>query len=218
MRVVGARLYALRMKNLPISKIMNRPLLTVAPDDTLADAGALLDAQNVHHLLVVEGGRMAGILSSADLLKLALLQRPDAESASAGAAESLGLKVRDVMQTRVAVVRENASLKEVAHALSLGGFHALPVLAIDETPVGIVTSSDLVCLLIEQIEGDSSGRTSMSAQASGPGQHAIPSLLQVLRAAEVYLNSGHSDQQHARLTRAVDHARELVAGESALSH
>jgi len=206
--------YAFRMKNLPISRIMARPLLTVAPDDALSEAKALLDLKSVHHLLVVERGRMVGILSSADLLKLALLMQPDAGPDSSGASESLGLKVRDVMQTRVAVVRENASLKEVAHALSLGGFHALPVLAIDDTPVGIVTSSDLVCLLIEQIERDASGKSSVPAAPLG--QDTIPRLLQVLRAAEVYLHSGHSDQQHAQLTRAVDRAREVVAGERPL--
>ena len=195
---------------------MTRPLLTVAPDDPVSEAQALLELKNVHHLLVVERGRMAGILSSADLLKLALLLRPDQTSTDAG--QPLDLKVRDVMQTRVAVVRENASLKEVAHALSLGGFHAVPVLAIDDTPVGIVTSSDLVCLLIEQIDADSSGRTSAAARPEVQGQEALPRLLQVLRAAEVYLNSGQSDQQHAQLTRAVDRARELVTGSSALGH
>ena len=191
---------------------MSRPLLTVSPDDTLAAAQALLEREQVHHLLVVEHERMVGILSSADLLKLALLLQPQPGQSLGETAESLGMKVRDVMQSKVAVVRENTSLRDAARALTLGGFHALPVLAIDDTPIGIVTSSDLVSLLVDGIDRDPAGEP-----ATSPGQDRLrdvnPRLLDVLRAAEIYLHSGHSDQQHARLTRAVERARELVAVE-----
>jgi CBS domain-containing protein len=198
------------MKDLPASRIMSRPLVTVAPDEPLRSALALMEEKGLHHVLVVERGRMAGILSSADLLKLALLKRPG--EASAAASESLGLCVRDVMQSRVAVVRDSASLREVASALSLGGFHALPVLALDDTPVGIVTSSDLIALLVDQIDRGPQGSLATDAPPEPPGGALMPRLIEVLRAAAVYLHSGESAQQHARLARAVERAREL-AGE-----
>lgn len=182
--------------------------MTVAPDDSLSTAMALMERLGVHHLLVIEGGRMAGILSSADFLKLALLRRP--EEGCTGTGESLGIHVRDVMQSRVAVVRENASLKEVASALSLGGFHALPVLAVDDTPVGIVTSSDLIALLVDQVERDTPNRSIGAVPPEEPSGAVMSLLLEVLRAAEVFLNSGQSGQQHARLLRAVERAREFA--------
>ena len=197
------------MKDLPISKLMNRPLVSVAPDDTLSAAMALMEQRDVHHLLVMDRDRMAGIFSSADLLKLALLDQPGSGGAQRSPGESLGIRVRDLMQTHVAVVREHTSLREAARALSLGGFHALPVLAVDGTPVGIVTTSDLIGLLIDQIERDASPEDSKPAPADA--QHtATPLLLEVLRAAEVYLHSGQSGQQHARLSLAVSKARETL--------
>jgi len=196
------------MKDLTALKIMSSPLVEVAPDDPLSLALELMGKQEVHHLLVVDQGRMAGILSSSDLLKLALLRRPGEGLAATSA--SMGIRVRDVMQSRVAVVRENSSLREVASALSLGGFHALPVLAIDDTPVGMVTSSDLVGLLINQIERDEAS-DEMSALPAGRGSAATPRLLEVLQAAKVFLHSGQSAQQHARLTRAVERAEESAA-------
>jgi len=195
------------MKDLSALKIMSSPLLQVTPDDPLSRALALMESHQVHHLLVVEKGRMAGILSSSDLLKLALLRRPD--EGLAVTSDSMGIRVRDIMQSRVAVVRENASLREVASALSLGGFHALPVLAIDDTPVGIVTSSDLVGLLIDQIERDTASDDLTTASPTTADSAGSPHLLEVLRAAKVFLNSGQSAQQHARLTRAVQLADEL---------
>lgn len=197
------------MKDLPASRIMTSPLVTVQPDTLLSAALTLMEQQRVHHLLVVVGGRMAGILSSADLLKLAFLQRH--EESSNVTSDALGLRVRDVMQSHVAVVRENASLREIACALSLGGFHALPVLAIDDTPVGIVTSSDLVALLIDQIEAESPSESPQVPPAEESGGATMSLLLDVLRAAEIYLHSGQSGEQHSRLTRAVDRARERAA-------
>jgi CBS domain-containing protein len=197
------------MKDMPASKIMTRPLVTVAPDEPLAAALTLMEQGGVHHLLVVESSRMVGILSSADLLKLALLKRPG--EASAGASDSLGFRVRDVMQSRVAVVRENASLREIARALTLGGFHALPILAIDDTPVGIVTSSDLIGLLIDQIETDTPVDRASKPAREPPTNTVMPRLMDVLRAAEIYLRSGQSGQQHAQLARAVERARDISA-------
>lgn len=188
---------------------MTSPLVTVAPDATLDAASALMEKRGVHHLLVVEEDRMVGILSSADMLKLALLWRPEAEHGPVGFGQ-LDIRVRDVMQSRVATVRENTSLKDVARALSLGGFHALPVLAVDDAPVGIVTSSDLVGLLLDQIERDAPGGMATAAPPQERHDAVMPRLLDVLRAAEVYLHSGQSDQQHAQLTRAVARARELA--------
>jgi CBS domain-containing protein len=205
------------MKDLPLSKVMTRPLVTVAPDASLDAARVLMEQQHVHHLLVVEGDRMVGILSSADLLKLVLLRRPDSEQTSVASSQSLDIRVRDLMESRVAVLRQNASLKDAAHALTLGGFHALPILALDDAPVGIVTSSDLIGLLIDQIERDASGAVATEVTSTAAQDPAIPRLREVLRAAEVYLHSGQSDQQHARLTRAVERAREVSgAGESSL--
>jgi acetoin utilization protein AcuB len=166
------------MKDIPIAELMNSPLVTVGPDQDLNVAVALMEQRNVHHLLVLDRGRLAGIVSSSDLLKLTLLHRPDA-GAHDSTAESLGLAVRDIMQTQVAVVRQNSSLREVARALALGGFHALPVLAIDGTPLGIVTSSDLIALLLDQLDRDP--QTYRAKPASATPTPDPPLLLDVLR-------------------------------------
>ena len=169
-----------------------------------------MEQRDVHHLLVMDQNRMAGILSSADLLKLALLRRPGSGADDLSADEALGITVRELMQTQVAVVRENSGLREVARALSLGAFHALPVLAMDGSPVGIVTSSDLIGLLIDQIERDASGTQVAPPHPAGPSPGAMPLLLEVLRAADIYLHSGESAQQHARLSLAVTRARQHI--------
>jgi CBS domain-containing protein len=188
------------MKDLPITRLMTRPLVTIGPGETLVTATSLMETRDVHHLLVLEGDRMVGILSSADLLKLALMAPTPAEA--------LDIRVREVMQSRVAVLRDTASLSEAARALTLGGFHAMPVLAADDSPVGMVTTSDLVTLLLEQIDRGAPRPVSTKPETAATPE--MTSLLEVLQAADIYLHSGQSDQQHARLTRAVARAREAT--------
>ncbi|MEO8019559.1 MAG: CBS domain-containing protein [Pseudomonadota bacterium] len=198
------------MRNLPISKIMSNSLVTAGPDDSLRETVALMDKRRVHHLLVVDRGKLVGILSSADMLKLALLLRPEDAGGPPQLSDTLALRVRDVMQAEVVTLYENANLREAAQALSLGGYHALPVLALDDTPIGIVTSTDLIALLLDQIDWVATRAPDFSSSGQEPRDGAMARLLDVLRAAEVYLQSGQSEQQHSQLTRSVARAREVT--------
>jgi CBS domain-containing protein len=132
------------MENLSIGQIMTRQPATVAPDDQVDAAQTLLARGDIHHLPVVEGKRLVGIVSSADLLKLHLLD------GGIETAADLGLTVRKVMQPAPVVVTEDASLQDAATRFSLGGYHALPVVDADDQLIGIVTTTDLITRLLEQ--------------------------------------------------------------------
>jgi CBS domain-containing protein len=189
------------MQDLPIRRIMSTSLVKVSPADTLLSASLLMESRRVHHALVLEGDRLVGILSSADLLKLALLRPAGADDTLSASDEQLDLRVRDVMPRGLVSIYDNQGLRDAALALSIGGYHALPVLAFDGTPVGIVTTTDLAHLLLERIGG-----AAPPAAAARDAGHAA--LLDVLHAAEAYLHSGQSATQHARLLRAVERAQE----------
>lgn len=53
-----------------VSDAMSRDLLSVGPDEPLAAAARLMVEHGVHRLLVMEGEKLAGILSSLDLIRL----------------------------------------------------------------------------------------------------------------------------------------------------
>jgi CBS domain-containing protein len=62
---VGARIEGLRVKDF----MMHAPI-TAAPDDPLSELAKLLLEQRIHRIPVVEGGRLVGIVSSLDLVRL----------------------------------------------------------------------------------------------------------------------------------------------------
>jgi CBS domain-containing protein len=57
---------------LPVSKAMTAPVLTCAPDDRVTGVMARMTRHRVRHLPVIEGGRLAGIVSIGDLVKYRL--------------------------------------------------------------------------------------------------------------------------------------------------
>jgi CBS domain-containing protein len=52
-----------------ISQVMTAPALTVAPDESILAALALMTRRRIRHLPVVDGGRCIGFVSIGDLVK-----------------------------------------------------------------------------------------------------------------------------------------------------
>lgn len=132
------------MRDIPIVQVMTPDPATISPQTGVAEARRLLDSNVINHLPVVEDGRLVGIVSSSDFLKLHLLdgQLPIVSDAT----------INQIMETKVIVVNKNATLRDAAEKLSVGGFHALPVIDRKRHLVGMVTSSDLIGVLVSHLD------------------------------------------------------------------
>jgi len=131
------------VRDYPIDRIMTPDPATVGPQDNVVEAQRRLDSNAIHHLPVVEGGRLVGMVSSSDLLKLHLLD------------DNMSLRMRatvdQIMETNVVVLQRHSTLRDAAEKLCMGGFHALPVVDRRKRLLGIVTSSDLIGELLEHL-------------------------------------------------------------------
>lgn len=132
------------MRDIPIDQVMTPDPATISPQSSAVEARRLLNSNVINHLPVVEDGRLVGIISSSDFLKLHLLDSklPIVASTTVG----------QIMETNVIVVRDNATLLDAAEKLSIGGFHALPVVTRKRMLVGMVTSSDLIGELVSRLQ------------------------------------------------------------------
>jgi CBS domain-containing protein len=131
------------MRDIAIDKVMTSDPATVSPQSSAAEARRLLESNVIHHLPVVEGDRLVGIVSSSDLLKLHLLDDKMAIFARA--------TVDQIMETNVTVLDKNSTLRDAVEKLSIGNFHALPVVDRKRRLLGIVTSTDLLNELIVRL-------------------------------------------------------------------
>ncbi len=121
------------MMNEAISTIMSTQLITLTPEDTLGKAREILLSKRVHHLPVVEGKKLVGMVTSWDMFKLGL-----------SAAEYQSTKVHEVMTRKLATLEPTQHIGAAAEVLMEHLFHAIPIVNEAGDLVGIVTSYDIL--------------------------------------------------------------------------
>jgi len=134
-----------------IESIMSTELVTIRPEDTLADARALMQQHRIHHLPVVDGaGQLVGLLTISDLLAATdSVLRDDDDRMDAHE-----ICVDEVMVTDVATIDVRGELRQAALFLEKHRIGCLPVVSNGELK-GIVTDTDFVAVainLLEQLE------------------------------------------------------------------
>jgi acetoin utilization protein AcuB len=129
-----------------VGKRMTRNPKTVSPDDPLSFAAGILREHRFHHLPVVEGGRLVGILSDTDLRNASYAAMPAEGEGPAG-----DRPVREAMRTVVWSVTPEDSVEDALLILTREKFGALPVLSGDRL-VGIITRADLLNAFVDLLD------------------------------------------------------------------
>jgi CBS-domain-containing membrane protein len=172
---------------------MTEPPVSVAPAVALDVARLLMAREALHHLVVLQDGRLVGMVSATDLI--------DTQAATVG----------ELMRVDPVSIPATASLHDAADILVSGAFHSLPVVDVNSRVVGVVTSTDLIRLLIRQLpepaQRPAESREGLTLVTDTEREHLLN---RVLAAADLYLHSGQGAHEHAVLVRAVEKAKEGV--------
>lgn len=130
-----------------IEAIMSSDLITVAPTATLAEARSLMHEHRIHHVPVVKGDKLVGLVTLTNVLAAtdSFLRDPQ------NRIHANEISIADAMVTDVATVDINASLRHAALFLERHKIGCLPVLD-DDKLVGIITDTDFVAVAINLLE------------------------------------------------------------------
>lgn len=128
-------------KNLKIdsvSRLNATPPLQVAPEQSVAEAVALMRRSRVGCVLVGAEGRLVGIFTERDLMRRVL-----------AAGRPLTLPVSECMTPQPVFVRPKDPIGAAVRLMEEGGYRHLPV--VDETgkPVGVLSVKRIVHYLVE---------------------------------------------------------------------
>jgi CBS domain-containing protein len=110
---------------------MSRDLLTVAPEDTLGEAAEKMAGRGVGAALVMDFGRLIGILTERDLL-----------AAVAGRVQTSEARVREWMTENPVTVPGATPIGRAAAIMLKRGFRHLPIVD-GELTIGIVSLRDV---------------------------------------------------------------------------
>ena len=126
------------MKDISVKDIMSRNVITVQEYDRLSKIEDLWKSNPIHHLVVLNGGKVVGIVSKIDMLKAY-----NGLSVGMGAGVLSTLAVGQVMTRNPLTVEPEDTIGLVADIMLANKFHSIPVVE-DGELAGIVTSHDLI--------------------------------------------------------------------------
>ena len=141
-------------KSTTVGQIMTTKVICVRPDDTMDKVQDIFRKNNIHHIPVVDEGKVKGIISKGDYLKLlhgfTLFKTQKSEEYNNAILRSL--LAREVMTRQVAVLNSDDTLELAAGYFRENLFHALPIVDEDGSLIGIVTTYDLLNFAFSESE------------------------------------------------------------------
>jgi acetoin utilization protein AcuB len=122
---------------------MSKPVVTVSLDDTLHVVKEIFKNAKFHHLLVVEAGKLYGVLSDRDLLKfispfIGTVQETVHDKFT------LNKKVHQIMTRKPITLTPLADVYEAISLFNQHSISCIPIVNEKGAPVGIVSWRDIL--------------------------------------------------------------------------
>jgi acetoin utilization protein AcuB len=121
------------MMNEYVRSIMTTNDVTLQPNDSLAKAREVFLKNRTHHIPVLNGKKLVGILTSWDIFKL-----------GNSAAECANMAISEVMTTKIAVLDPDQHIGAAAEVFMEHLFNAVPIVNDEHEYLGMVTTYEVL--------------------------------------------------------------------------
>ncbi len=111
-----------------VKDIMSTNPITVNPDTTVLEAEKLMSLNKIGRLIVVDDGKVIGMVSDGNLV----------------VEQELNAPIEKFMLTEIIKIKTNTTVQQAARYLSDKNIGGLPVLDDEDNLIGIVTADDIV--------------------------------------------------------------------------
>ena len=128
---------------LQLQSIMSTRIVSVAYDDKLSEVKQIFDSMKFHHVLVVEHGKLHGVISDRDLLR-ALSPFIGKLAETARDAGTLDKRAHQIMSRDLVTLPPDASVADAVDLFLTRSISCLPVVDSQQRPVGIVSWRDVL--------------------------------------------------------------------------
>lgn len=181
LHLAGRAAFQRTLGDLRCSDIMSKPPFAVEAGVSLKEAWALMRAEGIKALPVVNAERwVVGIITVADFMRLANLD----------VHEGLGQRLRtlvkgrsgqpgtvgEIMASPVQVARVGQHAMDLVPLFSQGGHHHIPIVDVEARLVGMITQTDLVRTLAATVQGHDEERVAQGRNAPqfAPAEPPLP--------------------------------------------
>ena len=125
-----------------VGKMMSANVVHVGLDDPLHKVKAIFERTKFHHLLVIQSGKLWGVVSDRDLLK-SVSPNVGTITETLRDAASLNKKVHQIMTRKPITLSPDADVHEAIHVFNEYNVSCIPILNIDGSVAGILSWRDV---------------------------------------------------------------------------
>lgn len=163
------------MKDERVRHIMTEAVSSIGIHEPITAALRLFAAHAIHHLPVVDGTELKGMLSAADVLKLEYFL-PKSGTQTSSVLLNDRFRIDTMMRRPVMTARPDDSIADAASRMETNGIHALPVIDENNRLLGIITTTDIMQALLHGI--------GLKLRPERQEEKAAPTELEMRRAIE----------------------------------
>ena len=139
------------IKNKSLNEIMTKNVLTVHTGQKLSEVTAIFRENPIHHLPVINGTKPVGMISSQDVFKLVF----NVDATDQRMLDSIldsNYTIEDIMTKELVIFDDASTIKDATKILGEGSFHSVIVVDNKGDLNGIVTTTDLIQHLHDNIK------------------------------------------------------------------
>ena len=127
---------------------MTKHPVSVTSKATISEVDRLMNKHKFHRMLIIDDGKLVGYLSDRDIMRVT---PSPATSLSKFEIRSLldKLSVKDIRQTKIITVNEDATIEEAALIMYQNKVGGLPVISEVGAVVGIITATDILKTFVD---------------------------------------------------------------------
>ncbi|WP_133011537.1 CBS domain-containing protein [Marinomonas flavescens] len=126
-----------------VKAIMSSPVTTIGLDDKLAVVNDMFSNTKFHHLLVVENGKLLGVVSDRDLLKV-LSPQLGTVAEKLSDTVTLNKKAHQIMSRKPVYIEQHRSVHDAIELFLEHNLSCIPVVDSNNFPVGILSWRDIL--------------------------------------------------------------------------
>lgn len=126
-----------------VENIMSEHVVSVELDDSLMMVKDIFDNLNFHHLLVIESGKLFGVISDRDLLK-ALSPNIGMKSETLKDLATLNKRVHHIVSRKPVTLEKSAKIYDAIHIFINQNISCIPIVDDQYKPIGIVSWRDIL--------------------------------------------------------------------------
>lgn len=126
-----------------ITEIMSTPPITTTLDHFLSEVKEILAVNDIHHLIVIEEGKLMGVLSERDML-LAISPYVNSNVYTTRDIATLNQRVSQIAIRHPLFLMEDASIEDAVDMFDKNSIGCIPITNSEMEPVGIITKTDII--------------------------------------------------------------------------